>query len=151
MEHFKHSKPPQARAVVAPMNYRNDLIVFSFGNTGGPPLCVSVFNGLWFPTGHMIQCYLPPTRLSNPRWSVLSKQSQSWGVSESWRSKLTLLKRGEGVWVDFREEWLWSEEGGGHIWRLINIKHKWVLEENFHSGSSENYGCPLVQEKSLKS
>lgn len=54
---------PGPRAVVAPMNYRNDLIVFSFGNTGGPPRRVSVFNGLRFPTGHMIHCYLPPTRV----------------------------------------------------------------------------------------
>lgn len=51
MEHFKHSKPPWAWAVVAPMNYRNDLIVFSFGNTGGPRLCVSVLTACGFQRG----------------------------------------------------------------------------------------------------
>lgn len=71
-------KPPWARAVVAPMNYRNDLIVFSFGNTGNPPLCISVLTACgfqrctWFSADNLGQSLL------NPRWSDLSKQSCSY-------------------------------------------------------------------------
>lgn len=50
-EHFKHSKPLQACAVVTSMNYRNDLIVFSFGNTEGPPPCISVLTACGFQRG----------------------------------------------------------------------------------------------------
>lgn len=87
-------KASPGRAVVAPMNYRNDLIVFSFGNSGGSPLGVSFLTACGFQRGDMIQCCLPLTRLYNPRWSVLSKQSQSWGVSQTWSSKL--VRKGEG-------------------------------------------------------